>query len=78
MRRHEISDDDWARLSPLLPARRGPAADDRRFVNAVLYVARTGVPWRDLPGRFGNWNAVWRRFDRWSRSGVWAKVFEAL
>ena len=78
MRRHEISDDDWARLAALLPARRGPAADDRRFVNAVLYVARTGVPWPDLPDRFGPWNTAWRRFDRWARRGVWQRLFEAL
>ena len=75
--RHAISDDDWNRLVPLLP-RRGPEGDRRRFVDAVLYVAKTGIPWRDLPERFGNWNAVWRRFDRWSRAGVWAKVFDAL
>ena len=75
--RHAISDADWERIEGLLPTR-GPAGDKRRFVDAVLYVARTGIPWRDLPERFGNWNAVWRRFDRWSRSGVWVKVFEAL
>ena len=75
--RHAISDDDWVRLEPLLP-RRGPAGERRRFVDAVLYVAKTGIPWRDLPARFGNWNAVWRRFDRWARAGVWARVFEAL
>ena len=78
MRRHEISDADWARVEPLLPARPGPAADDRLFVNAVLYVAKTGLPWRDLPERFGPWNSAWRRFDRWSRKGVWAGLFEAL
>jgi transposase len=64
-------------LAPLLPTR-GPAGDRRRFVDAVLYVARTGIPWRDLPPRFGNWNAVWRRFDRWARAGVWRRVFDAL
>ncbi len=78
MRRHEISDADWARVEPLLPARPGPAAQDRLFVNAVLYVAKTGVPWRDRPDRFGPWNSVWRRFDRWARRGVWAALFAAL
>lgn len=78
MRRHEISDADWARVSAVLPRRRGPTADDRLFVNAVLYVAKTGLPWRDLPDRFGPWNTAWRRFDRWARRGVWQAVFEAL
>lgn len=79
MRRHEISDADWARVEPLLPrGGPGPKADDRLFVNAVLYVAKTGLPWRDLPGRFGNWNSAWRRFDRWARKGVWAALFDAL
>ena len=75
--RHAISDADWERVKGLLPTH-GPAGGRRRFVDAVLYVARTGIPWRDLPDRFGNWNAVWRRFDRWSRSGVWVRLFESL
>ena len=78
MRRHEVSDSDWARIQSLLPPRPGPYALDRRFLNAVLYVAKTGLPWRDLPERFGPWNSVWRRFDRWSRRGVWATLFDAL
>ena len=59
-------------------SRPGPYALDRRFLNAVLDVAKTGLPWRDLPERFGPWNSVWRRFDRWSRRGVWAALFDAL
>ena len=78
MRRREISDADWARVQPLLPARPGPAALDRLFLNAVLWIGKTGAPWRDLPERFGPWNSVWRRFDRWARRGVWAALFEAL
>lgn len=78
MRRHEISDADWERVRARLPSRPGPYADDRLFVNAVLYVARTDLPWRDLPDRFGPWGTVWKRFDRWARRGVWAAVFEAL
>ena len=77
MRRHEIGEADWARIEPLLP-RRGPAGEKRRFVNAVLYVAKTGVPWRDLPERLGNWNSVWRRFARWADAGVWGRVLEAV
>jgi transposase len=75
--RHAIADADWDRIAGLLPTH-GPKNDARRFVDAVLFVARTGIPWRDLPERFGHWNAVWRRFDRWSRAGVWQKVFDAL
>ena len=75
--RHAIADADWDRIKGLLPTH-GPKNDTRRFVDAVLFVARTGVPWRDLPERFGHWNAVWRRFDRWSRKGVWQEVFDAL
>ena len=77
MPRHAISDADWDRIRDLLPTR-GPAADNRLFVDAVLFVARTGIPWRDLPERFGPWNSVWRRFDRWSHAGVWERVFAAL
>ena len=75
--RHAISDADWARIEPLLP-KYGPAGTKRRFVDAVLFVGKTGLPWRDLPERFGHWNGVWKRFDRWSRKGVWQKVFDAL
>ena len=61
-----------------MPSRPGPAALDRLFRNAVRSVAKTGIPWRDLPERFGPWNSVWRRFDRWSRRGVWTALFDAL
>ena len=80
--RHAISDEDWDRLKDLLPGRAGTpgvtARDNRLFVDAVLWIGKTGAPWRDLPERFGNWNSLWRRFDRWARQGVWEKVFEAL
>jgi transposase len=75
--RHAITDAEWLRIQDLLPTR-GPAADNRRFLDAVVYVGRTGIPWRDLPERFGPWNSAWRRFDRWSRAGVWQRVFDAL
>jgi transposase len=54
------------------------AKDNRLFSDAVLWVAKTGAPWRDLPERFGKGNTVWRRFDRWARQGVWARAFEAF
>jgi len=73
MRRHAISDADWDRVKGLLPTR-GPKADNRLFVDAVLWIARTGCPWRDLPDRFGKWNSAWRRFRRWADAGVWGAV----
>lgn len=81
-RRHEISDADWDRIKDLLPGlpggHGGVAQDNRRFVDAVLWIAKTGAPWRDLPERLGNWNSTWRRFDRWCSKGVWARVMAAL
>ena len=80
--RHAISDDDWKRIEHLLPGRPGQhgkvAKDNRLFLDAVLRIAKTGAPWRDLPERFSNWNSVWRRFDRWAKKGVWRQVFDAL
>ncbi|WP_406700924.1 IS5 family transposase [Singulisphaera sp. Ch08] len=82
MRRHEITDEHWERIKGFLPGQAADpgvtAADNRLFVNAVLWIAKTGAPWRDLPERFGNWNSVWRRFDRWSAKGVWLRIFEEL
>src|SRR6478672_4342206 len=77
MRRHAIGNADWGRVRDLLPGR-GPKADNRLFVDAVLWVARTGSPWRDLPEGFGNWNSAWRRFRRWAQAGVWGKVLAAV
>ena len=82
MRRFELSDEQWVRVEGLLPGKKGDpgrtAADSRLFLDAVLWIARTGAPWRDLPERFGPWNSVFKRFDRWSKTGVWQRVFEAL
>jgi putative transposase len=81
-RRHELTDAQWEAVKDLVPGKLGDpgrtAADNRLFINAVLYVARTGIPWRDLPERFGNWNSVWRRFDRWAASGVWTRLAQVL
>jgi transposase len=80
--RHAIVDEAWERIKHLLPGQPGQrgvtAKDNRLFVDAVLWIGKTGAPWRDLPERFGNWNSTWRRFDRWARNGVWRKVFDAL
>ena len=82
MRRHEISQGAWERIEHLLPGRAGDvgvtAADNRLFINAVYWIAKTGAPWRDLPSRFGPWNSVFQRFNRWSKKGVWQRVAEAL
>ena len=82
MRRHEIADALWERLQPLLPGRQGGhggvATDNRLFLNAVWYVAKTGIPWRDLPERFGLWDTVYQRFHRWCRTGVWQRLFAAV
>ena len=77
LERHAISDADWIRLRPLLPDR-GPQENTRRFVNAVLWIAKTGAAWRDLPARFGPWNSVWRRHRRWAEHGVWERVLAAV
>ena len=82
MRRHEISDEQCERIKDLLPGQAGhpgvTAKDNRLFLNAVLWIAKTGAPWRDLPERFGPWGSVWKRFDRWAKTGVWKRVFEEL
>src|SRR4051794_21198419 len=79
-RRHAISDENWERIKDLLPGKKGDpgvtAKDNRSFIDAVLWIAKTGAPWRDLPERFGNFNSVWRRFDRWARKGRWQKIFQ--
>ena len=70
-----IDDDAWDRLQPVLaklksPAGAPPALSDRLFLEAVLYRGRTGCPWRDRPGRFGPWDAVYQRFRRWQKAGT--------
>ena len=81
-RRHELADAQWAKIEHLLPGKKGDpgrtAADNRLFVDACLYVLKTGVPWADLPPRFGEPNSIWKRCDRWAAAGVWQKVGRAL
>ena len=80
--RHAISDADWDRVQHLLPGQPGQhggvAQDNRRFLDAVLWIARTGAAWRDLPDRLGHWNSQWRRFDRWAKAGRFAALAAAL
>ena len=82
MDRDVLSDAQWARIEPLIPGKPGDPGrtgdDNRLFVEAILWMARTGAPWRDLHERFGNWNSVFRRFRRWARSGVFGGLFKAL
>ena len=81
-RRHALTDEQWNRIEGLLPGKPGDrgraGADNRLFVDAVLHVAKAGHPWRDLPERFGKWNSVWRRFDRWCATGVWKLLAKEL
>lgn len=82
MARMWLRDDQFERIEALLPGKASDpgrtAANNRLFVEAVLWIARTGSPWRDLPFEFGPWNSVYQRFSRWSRSGVWQRVFARL
>jgi len=74
-----LSDEQWNQIEPLLPGGRGrPAFNDRRFVNAVVWIAKTGAPWRDLPERFGPWKTTYNRFRNWARRNVWQEIFRAL
>ena len=82
MRRFGLRDDQWDRIAAILPGREGSvgvtAKDNRLFVEAVLYRYRAGIPWRDLPERFGDWSVVHTRFSRWAKSGVWQRIFQHL
>jgi transposase len=82
MRRRELTDEQWERLAPLLPPQKPlvgrPAHDHRLILNGILWIARTGAPWRDLPERYGPWQTVANRFYRWVKAGVWQRVLEAL
>jgi len=81
-KRYELTAAQWKRLEPLLPGKAGDpgrtAADNRLFVNGVLWVLRSGAHWCDLPERYGKWKSVHQRFARWAKAGVWERVFEAL
>jgi len=84
MARFDLSDEEWAIIGPVLPGgdgapRRGrPTGEDRRVLDGIFYILRTGAPWRDLPDRYGPYTTVYNRFNRWAKAGVWSRVFEAL
>jgi len=81
-RRHSLTDEQWQQIAPLLPGKQGDPGrsgeNNRLFLEAVLWLAKTGAPWRDLPPRLGKWNSVFQRYNRWSKRGVWQRVFETL
>jgi len=81
-KQYGLRDDQWQRIAGFLPGRKGsegrPAKDNRLFVEAVLYRYRAGIPWRDLPERFGDFRVVHTRMSRWAKRGVWKRLFEVL
>lgn len=82
MRRHELTDDQWQLVQPLVPHRRArtgrPAKDPRLMLNGIFWILATGAPWRDLPERFGPWQTVYRYFTTWRRTGVFAQIVDTL
>jgi transposase len=82
VKRYELNEAQWGRIATLLPGKASDpgrtAADNRLFVNGVLWVLRSGAHWQDLPERYGKWKSVHKRFSRWARSGVWERVFAEL
>jgi transposase len=82
VKRYELEDRQWERIARLLPGKAGDpgrtAADNRLFVNGVLWVLRSGAHWHDLPPRYGKYKSVHKRFTRWAKAGVWERVFALL
>jgi len=80
MARFDLSDEEWAVIEPLLPRDgRGPKRqNDRKVLNGIFYILRTGAPWRDLPERYGPYTTVYNRYNRWGERGVWKGIFDAL
>lgn len=81
LKRHDLTDEEWARLEPLLPVSEGrgrPWADHRTVINGVFHRVRAGQPWRDLPARYGPWKTVYNRHRRWSGDGTWEEILARL
>lgn len=82
MGRYELTDAQWERLEPLLPPEKPrtgrPNHSHRRMINGMLWIARSGAPWRDLPERYGAFGTVASRFYRWRHAGIWQRILEAL
>ncbi len=82
MKRHELMDEQWALIEPLVPPSKActgrPPRDRRILLNGIFWILHTGAPWRDLPERFGPWQTVYHHFAKWRREGVFAEIIEAL
>jgi transposase len=80
MSRYDLTDFEWRVIEPLLPNKpRGvPRVDDRRVLNGILWVLRSGAPWRDLPERYGPRTTCYNRFNRWREAGVWDRLIDAI
>ena len=82
MARGDLTDHEWERLEPLLPRSTGkrgrPFQDHRRVIKGILWVVRTGAPWRDLPERYGSWKTCHSRLTTWMRTGLWTRLLQAL
>ncbi len=78
--RFDLSDEEWASIEPLLPPTRqgGERRNDRQVLNGIFYVLRTGIPWDDLPARYGPHTTAYNRFNRWAKQGIWQRLFEEL
>ena len=80
--RYQLTEEQWDKIKDGLPGIKGKwggiGRDNRLFINAVIWKARTGAPWRDIPSDFGNWRTVHKRFARWSQKGIWQKIFNTL
>jgi transposase len=78
--RYELADEEWAAIKPMLPNKpRGvPRVNDRRVLNGIFWVLRSGAPWRDLPNNFGPYTTCYNRFVRWRRAGVWGRIMDVL
>ena len=77
--RFDLSDEEWVLLEPQMPkSRKRARTDDRKIMNAIFYVLRTGMPWRDLPERYGPYTTAYNRFNRWSGRGIWKTIFDTL
>lgn len=81
-KRHELTDEQWQHLEPLLPAQQPKTGrtnlDHRLVINGIIWILRTGAPWRDLPERYGKWQTVASRFYRWQKSGIWDRIVAEL
>ena len=80
--RGDLTNEQWERIEPLLPevkTKRGrPAQDHRKLLNGIVWVLRTGAPWRDMPERYGKWTTIYSRFQRWRKAGIWDRMFAEL